>query len=670
MIINHLPLQISLDISSNSITHLATNTDLLVNLKQLDISSNPLSAPAIRVLFTEPKSVKHLNVADTKIGEFKFETFELPYLKYLNVSNNRLKAMNSSLFEKLNLLEVLDLSRNAFADLRPFADVWPYLPNLRKLVLAHNQFKTIQKDDFANLNNLVSLDVNSLRQLVDLDCESIARLSHLSELMIYNYTSLRNYELQECFASNSKLAKLFIEIKLAELKGHLFNSYSTKLTQLFIYGPKLARISSNFLYGVRSRRLDLTLFNTSIRELSLNVFNSLSLKCEIQFSIYSSNEFLFTNNNLAELNSKQLNVRIGDLQNVSLPCDCSIETVYKMMRTKHQHTLNGQRKSIFLSSLIDQFDNLTCNQPTNLVGFRLSEIDFNDVLCSENNGSTGGAGDSGASENNNYSLINKDNKSAEKPDLIELSTNQPAGDVASNRTTTTVNYNLNHSDRPAYGEGRATGGYTETTNNNLNANRIASNADNRSPSSGGSYGYTGGNKVTYSIGQQSTSPLGQPINHPDHLLTKSSMRRNKNNLKLKTKEEIKSSQVLSFTKVDTIIIGSTVGAILFILVLMIICCFGMRIKTPPFDQSYFNYANSANLFGQPFVTRNQSSLESSNCTCLKASCNQSPNSQHQPQNHSPYSSSLNNSLLNFSPQQNLVYQQQTDLEPMTMFYMK
>lgn len=646
----------------------------MVNLKQLDISSNPLSAPAIRVLFTEPKSVKYLNVADTRITEFKFETFELPYLTHLNVSNNRLKTMNSSLFEKLNLLEVLDLSRNAFADLRPFADVWPYLPNLRKLVLAHNQFRTIQKDDFANLNNLVSLDASSLRQLVDLDCESIARLSYLSELMIYNYTQLRNYELQECFASNSKLSKLFIEIKLVELKGHLFNSYSTKLTQLFIYGPKLARISPNFLYGVRSRHLDLTLFNTSIRELSLGVFSSLSLKCEIQFSIYSANEFLFTNNQLAELNSKQLNVRVGELQNVSLPCDCSIETLYKMMRGKQQYTLNGQRKSIFLSSLIDQFDNLTCNQPANLVGFRLSEIDFNDVLCAENNGSSGG--DLGASDNNNYSLINnKDNKSAEKTDLVELSTNQPVD--ASNRTTTTANYNLNHSDRPVYGDGRATGGYTETTNN-LNANRNGY-LDSRPSSSGGSYtggsthsgsSYNGDSKVTYSVGQSSTNPTGHAINQ-DHLLTKSSMRRNKNNLRLKTKEDMApgKSQVL-FTKVDTIIIGSTVGAILFILVLMIICCFGMRIKTPPFDQSYFNYANSANLFGQPFVTtRNQSSLES-NCTCLKASCNQSPNSQHQPQNHSPYSSSLNNSLLNFSPQQNLVYQQQTDLEPMTMFYMK
>ena len=648
--------QISLDISTNFITHLATNTDLLVNLKQLDISSNPLSAPAIRVIFTEPKSVKHLNVADTRIGEFKFETFELPYLKYLNVSNNRLKTMNSSLFEKLNLLEVLDLGRNAFADLRPFADVWPYLPNLRKLVLAHNQFKTIQKDDFAKLNSLVSLDASSLKQLVDLDCESIAKLSHLSELMIYNYTNLRTYELQECFASNSKLTKLFIEIKLAELKGHLFNSYSTKLNQLLIYGPKLARISSNFLYGIRSRHLDLTLANTSIRELSLAAFNSLSLKCEVQFNIQNSNEFLFTNNPVEQLNSKQLNVRIDSLANVSLPCDCSIETVYKMMRTKHQHSLNGQRKSIFLSSLIDQFDNLTCNYPTNLVGLKLSEIDFNEVLCAENNSS---AGEPSASENNNYSLINKDNKSVEKTDLVELSTNQPDG----NRTTTTANYNLNHSERPV--DGRT----TETVNfNSFNTNRLPGYTDSRPPS-GGYSTYpdnrpSSDNKVTYSVGQPTT---GHAINQ-DHLLTKSSIRRNKNNLKLKTKDDIKSSQVLSFTKVDTIIIGSTVGAILFILVLMIICCFGMRIKTPPFDQTYFNYANSANLFGQPFVTRNQSSLESSNCTCLKASCGQSPNSQHQPQNHSPYSSSLNNSLLNFSP--NHVYQQQQELEPMTMFYMK
>ena len=616
----------SLQIASNYISHLPTNTDLLINLKQLDISSNPLCDDALRILLTEPKSVKHLNVANTRISNFKFNTIEAPFIRHLNLSGNRLRSLNSSLFEKISLLEVLDLSGNALTDLKAFTDIWPLISNLRTLNLSSNLFRSVQSEDFVGLNSLVSLDLSNLNNLSILDCESIAKLKYLSELAIYNYTTLKNYEPQECFLNKNKLSKLSIEIKSGDLKGHLFNSYSTKLNQLLIYGPKLNKISPNFLFGIRSKHLDLTLFNTSLGELPLNVFSSLSLKCEIQLNLIASNELLFTSNSLIELNNKQLNVRINRLSNVSLPCDCST------IRAKSQFNLNGQRKSILLDSLIDQFDELTCNHPTALIGFKLAELDFNEMSCAEN----GGGGENASDVN--YNLINKDNK-MEKPDLVELSTNDPnpnGQDRATHNYNNNYNYNLNHS------------------LNNANTNQFSHSTYDRASS----------DKV-HTINQQNSSLVTHHTNSQDILLTKSSIRKNKNNLKLLKTNEIKSNQLssLSFTKIDTIIIGSTVATIVFILVLMIICCFGMRVKTSQFDSSY--YANSSNLFGQPLTVRNQSSLES-NCTCLKASCHQSNHqTNHQTNhqsNHSPYSSSLNNSLLNFH--------YQNDLEPMTMFYMK
>lgn len=609
---------LSLDISSNQISHLPANTELLVNLKKLDISSNHLSDNAIKILFTEPKSAKYLNLANVGINNFNFDTIEAPFLRSLNLSGNHIKKLNGKLFEKLSLLEVLDLSSNLLSSsLKQFSDVWSNLPSLKILNLSSNRFKKIEKDDFQSLSNLVSLDISGLKQLIDLDCRSISELNYLKELIIYNYTSLKNLELQECFTNNKKLTRLDVEIKSSELKGHLFNAYSTRLNRLIIYGRKLNKISSNFLYGIRSKQLELTFFNTSLREIPLQSLQSLSLKSEIQFNIILSNEFSFSNNSLVDLNNKQLNVKIDKLLNVTLPCDCSIETMYKLVHTKLLYNLNNQRKSIFLDSLINHFEDITCNQPTNLIGYKLNEIDFNELICLDNH-------DSPISSENNYTLINKESKN----DATELSTSQSIENrTTSSLPTSSINYNLNHNDNKPI--------------DRINYNQASLNH-----------------------------------NQQDNLLTRQTIRKNKQNLKLKSNDlQLKTNQVslssLSFTKVDTIIIGSTVGAILFILILMIVCCFGMRMKSNLDPTYYFNYANGSNLFGQPLTinNRNQSSLESSNCTCMKASCLQLH--QHQT-NNSPYSSSLNNSLLNFG---NSIYQQHNDqqngnLEPMQMYYMK
>ena len=116
----------------------------MVNIKRLDLSSNPLSIQAINNILGEPKTVRELNLANTGVTQLP-TVLETPFLKHLNLSGNKLKDFDSNSLTRATLLQDLDISNNSLSSLEMLALAWPRLPRLESLFLAHNPIERISE---------------------------------------------------------------------------------------------------------------------------------------------------------------------------------------------------------------------------------------------------------------------------------------------------------------------------------------------------------------------------------------------------------------------------------------------------------------------------------------------------------------------------------------------
>lgn len=128
----------SVDLSYNRIRDIPTDDSTMVNIKRLDLSFNPLTQAAVVNVLGEPKTVRDLNLAGTKIAHLP--RLETPFLQRLNLSRNSIEDVGGDkTFERTTLLESLDLSDNAIADItKSLLPVWSRLRNLRQLDLSSN----------------------------------------------------------------------------------------------------------------------------------------------------------------------------------------------------------------------------------------------------------------------------------------------------------------------------------------------------------------------------------------------------------------------------------------------------------------------------------------------------------------------------------------------------
>merc|ERR1719410_3107894 len=148
----------TLKISHNNIKVIPSDANILVNVKQMDLSFNPLTKDSINNVLNEPKTVRRLNMAGTGISEVPF--LETPFLINLNVSHNNIRIINDDILAKAKLLLSLDVSHNALPNLNSgLASAWPKLPSMRHLDISHNPITYIIRGDFKYLNSLESLNI-------------------------------------------------------------------------------------------------------------------------------------------------------------------------------------------------------------------------------------------------------------------------------------------------------------------------------------------------------------------------------------------------------------------------------------------------------------------------------------------------------------------------------
>lgn len=367
--------------SSNRIITLPSNADVLVNIKDLDLSNNPLSAEAHHVLFAEPKSVRLLNVAST--GVTTLPLIESPFLKVLNLSGNRISGMNSETFQRASMLCELDLSFNEIPNLSVnMAPAWNKLPHLRHLDLSSNPIRYITQSDFNHLSNLRELKISNLSYVSEMECDGLRNLPKLRRLFMFGYHSLRYLDSKQCLQFLMGLERLSIEIKEAHLKDQLQAVYSPRLSDVTVSGRSLSSLSSSAFAGMLSPSIRISLMGTSVSSFSDKLFLPLPLSSKIHLSLSNNRLRRLSPELLSALDNKQMSVDLKGLESNPITCDCNVHPFWRWIQDKISSNSIDRQPGI--ASIL----NVECLEPSNLRGRKVSSATPEDLTCGDTTAAT------------------------------------------------------------------------------------------------------------------------------------------------------------------------------------------------------------------------------------------------------------------------------------------
>ena len=164
-------------ISYNLISSIPSDANILVNIKEIDLSFNPLTEESIKNVLNEPKTVRRLNMAGT--GIMTVPVLETPFLTHLNLSHNSISVLNEEILNKPSLLS-LDVSHNDIPNLSfGLTSAWTKLRNLKYLDISSNPITFVIKGDFKYLDGLEVLKMSMLDKCTKVETGSFANLKAL-----------------------------------------------------------------------------------------------------------------------------------------------------------------------------------------------------------------------------------------------------------------------------------------------------------------------------------------------------------------------------------------------------------------------------------------------------------------------------------------------------------
>ncbi|XP_066150409.1 chaoptin [Euwallacea fornicatus] len=346
----------SVDLSHNNIEEIPEEDGIMVNIKKLDFSHNPLSPEAVANILSEPKTVRSLNLAHTGISEIS--RLETPFLKQLNISFNNISKLSEGVFERTTLLEELDVSHNKISSPK----VWKFLRNLRTLNLSNNPIEEISGDAFEELNTLRYLSLHSLEECSKIEKTAFKHAPNLRELSAYGYPKLGYLDINGVLQNMPLLERVMIETKDAAIgKDQLQSMLHPRLKELSITGFRLKSVSSGTLSGIKGPEVLIRLLNTSLTSIPPALF----------FPVPRSSKTILdvTGNQLTTLSVQLLNTledRRGDLKLIGLQsnpiiCDCNSRVLRRWLPS-HMMTIK-------------------CHGPPYLAGKFLGEIGDNELTC-------------------------------------------------------------------------------------------------------------------------------------------------------------------------------------------------------------------------------------------------------------------------------------------------
>lgn len=320
----------SVNLSGNNITDIPADNSVLVNIKKLDLSSNPLTDEAIKNILEEPKTVRELNLANTRITTLN--RLELPFLHTLNLSHNHITHLPENSFERTTLLQTLDLS---FNNLTGFTKIWQLLRNLQTLNVSNNPISTFSDDDFEGLSGLRDFSMQNLFECNRIEKTAFKNIKNLERLEAYGYPKLGYLDVQGLLQQIPALEALSIEIKDAAVGGDQLQAVlHPRLHELSIFGSRLRSISSGSLSGLKASSLTIRLCNTSLTTLPPALFFPIPRSSEVLLDITGNQLTTLNPQMISTIEDRKGKLKVIGLETNPISCDCGTKALKKWLQTQ------------------------------------------------------------------------------------------------------------------------------------------------------------------------------------------------------------------------------------------------------------------------------------------------------------------------------------------------
>ncbi|XP_072745810.1 uncharacterized protein [Anoplolepis gracilipes] len=353
---------LNLKIARNRIVEIFTQV-MINNVKELDLSENPLSENAIRGIFGEAKILRSLNLANTGIKTLS--RLEMPFLKHLNLSGNVIIDIKPVTLERTTMLKSLDLSRNRLTNFTNLISSFKNLPVLQSLDISNTEVRNINESSFDGLVTLRSLKMANLVNITRIEKNAFKSLTRLRFLYAYNYPKLGYFDVQGILKDMTNLETLDIEIKDISIGNEQLSIHThPRLRELTLRGEKLRSILSSSLVGVRGLRLFLGLKNTSIDSIPAALFFPVPRSTKVELNVSGSKFTNLSTQLLAALDERGGSIRISGLNNNPINCSCEAKHLWRWLK------LSGNKAPI-----------VVCATPKYFEGVTLTDLTKENFLC-------------------------------------------------------------------------------------------------------------------------------------------------------------------------------------------------------------------------------------------------------------------------------------------------
>ncbi|KAG7309738.1 hypothetical protein JYU34_004236 [Plutella xylostella] len=261
-----------LDLSNNHLVRIEGGSFAAVpRLKWLDISNNsPFTTERGNSVFKGlERRLSHLGLRN--ISMLFIPSLPLPKLKSLDLSFNNLPSIPPETTQNLTKLRKLDLSYN---DLTTVPVATHTLNELRWLSLSGNPITALMNTSLYGVSpRLEYLDVTRLRIKI-FETGAFSKMYALRTLKITAYSNARDFNVPRMLTNNAGLENLYIDVddSSINLGKEMNGQLPCKLDNITITGRAMRFLSEYLLNGVHSKKLRLTIFNTSIEEIDQAVF--------------------------------------------------------------------------------------------------------------------------------------------------------------------------------------------------------------------------------------------------------------------------------------------------------------------------------------------------------------------------------------------------------------
>lgn len=356
----------SVDLSRNKLKEIPPDDSIMVNIKRLDLSFNPLSQEAIANVLGEPKTVRELNMAGTGITHVP--RLETPFLYSLDLSHNSITDLPEKVFERPTLLEVINLSHNKITDVSgSLSHIWSKLSSLQSVDLSSNPIRSILQGDLDGLESLRKLKISNLEECTRIEKMAFRNLGNLAELEAYGYPKLGYLDVTGLLHSLPALEALDVEVKDAAVgSDQLSAAMNPRLARLGIRGSRVQSISSGALAGLKSPDVSIELRNTSLNNLPPALLIPLPRSSKVKLDITGNQLTTLTPPFLAALDDRRGDLTLIGLNTNPILCDCGVRAL--------------RRSGLALR--------IHCAAPADLTGKLLIEVEDDELTCDPNRPTT------------------------------------------------------------------------------------------------------------------------------------------------------------------------------------------------------------------------------------------------------------------------------------------